>query len=126
MGEWPDREDIRIKERQKMNISGVEGERIIRVKVAFQRLESEDLIVGLVIETNLGRSKTIVSSDMFPEKPTHLSAHVRNVRVLECGEDNEIVGFHGVVSVSSALIRNYLMFIRLTLGPTFRHTIYMI
>jgi hypothetical protein len=98
MGEWPDREPITVKPRQKMSISGLNGERIIRIKVAFQRSDTEDRIVGLVIETNSGRSKTIVSSEMFPEKPIHLSAH--NVKVLECGENDEIVGFHGVVSVS--------------------------
>ncbi|KAH0610106.1 uncharacterized protein H6S33_012652 [Morchella sextelata] len=96
MGEWPDREPITVKPRQKMSISGLNGERIIRIKVAFQRSDTEDRIVGLVIETNAGRSKTIVSSEMFPEKPIHLSAH--NVKVLECGENDEIVGFHGVVS----------------------------
>lgn len=101
MGEWPDREDIRIKRRQRMNISGVKGERIVRVRVTFQRLESEDRIVGLVIETNSGRSKAIVTSEMSPEKQIHPSAH--NVKILECGEDNEIVGFHGVVSVSPNL-----------------------
>lgn len=98
MGEWPDREPITVKPRQKMSISGLNGERIIRIKVAFQRSDTEDRIVGLVIETNSGRSKTIVSLEMFPEKPIHLSAH--NVKVLECGENDEIVGFHGVVSVS--------------------------
>lgn len=98
MGEWPDREPMSIKPRQRMSISGRTGERITRVKVAFQRLDSEDRIVGLAIETNSGSSKTIVSSEMFPEKPIHLSAH--NVKVLECGDDYEIVGFHGIVSVS--------------------------
>lgn len=102
MGEWPDREDIRIKKRQRMNISGVNGERIVRVRVTFQRLESEDRIVGLVIETNLGRSKAIVTAEMSPEKSIHLSAH--NVKILECDEDNEIVGFHGIVGVSKNLL----------------------
>lgn len=97
MGEWPDREDIRIKRRQKMNILGVKGERIVRVRITSQRLDSEDQVVGLAIETNLGRSETIIRSEMFPENP-NLSAH--NVKILECGDDNEIVGFHGIVSVS--------------------------
>lgn len=96
MGEWPD--GVKINRRQKMNISGVKGERIVKVKVVFQRLGGEDRIVGLTIETNFGRSKAIVSSEMFPEKPIHLSAH--NLKVLECGKNDEIVGFHGVVSVS--------------------------
>lgn len=98
IGEWPDSEDIRIKPQHKMSISGSTGERIIKVKVAFQRLDSKDQIVGLAIETNLGRNKTIVSSEMSPEKPIHLSAH--NVKVLGCGDDHEIMGFHGIVSVS--------------------------
>lgn len=97
MGEWPEGEDIRIKGRQKMNISGVKGERIVRVKVSFRRIESEDRIVGLVIETDLGRSQTISRSE---EKLIYLSAP--NVKTLECGDDNEIVGFHGIVSVSLA------------------------
>lgn len=97
MGEWPEGEDIRIKGRQKMNISGVNGERIVRVKVSFRRVESEDRIVGLVIETDSGRSQTISRSE---EKLIHLSAP--NVKTLECGDDNEIVGFHGIVSVSLA------------------------
>lgn len=100
MGEWPD--GVKINRRQKMNISGVKGERVVKVKVVFQRLEGEDRIVGLTIETNFGRSKAIVSSEMFPEKPIHLSAH--NLKILECGEDDEIVGFHGVVSVSFILL----------------------
>lgn len=95
MGEWPEGEDIRIKGRQKMNISGVKGERIVRVKVSFRRVESEDRIVGLVIETDSGRSQTISRSE---EKLIHLSTP--NVKTLECGNDNEIVGFHGIVSVS--------------------------
>lgn len=103
MGEWPDREDIRIKRRQKMNISGVKGERIVRVRITSQRLDSGDQVVGLAIETNLGRSETIVGSEMFPENP-NLSAH--NVKILECGDDNEIVGFHGIVSVSLYLSPN--------------------
>lgn len=103
MGEWPDREDIRIKKRQKMNILGVKGERIVRARITFRRLESEDLVVGLAIETDLGRSETIVRSEMFPENP-NLSAH--NVKILECGDDNEIVGFHGIISVSLYLPPN--------------------
>lgn len=98
MGEWPVREEITIKPRQRMNISGLKGERIVRVKVAFQRLYNEDLIVGLAIETDWGRSKTIVSSEMFPEKQINLSAHT--VKELNCPRNTEIMGFHGVVSVS--------------------------
>lgn len=124
MGEWPDREDIRIKRRQKMNILGVKGERIVRVRIAFQRLESEDRVVGLAIETDSGRSETIVCSEMFPKNP-NLSAH--NVKILECGDDNEIVGFHGIVSVSLYLPPNAgLGSPWLTLGLVFRHIIYMI
>lgn len=119
MGEWPDREDIRIKKQQKMNISGVKGERIVRVKVAFHKLESEDRIMGLAIETDSGRSKTIGCSEMFP-----IHQLARNVKILECGEDNEIVGFHGVVSVSPALLA--LSSSSTNTDLAFRHTIYMI
>lgn len=123
MGEWPEGEDIRIKGRQKMNISGVNGERIVRVKVSFRRVESEDRIVGLVIETDSGRSQTISRSE---EKLIHLSAP--NVKTLECGDDNEIVGFHGIVSVSLARLPQacWLGFIQLTLGLFFSRAVYMI
>ncbi|KAL7276946.1 hypothetical protein RUND412_000039 [Rhizina undulata] len=95
MGEWPDREGVKLNRSQKMKISGLRGERIARIKVAFQRLEHEDRIVGIAIETTHGRSKTIVSSEMCPEKPLGLIAE----NVLESGEGNEIVGFHGIVSM---------------------------
>ncbi|RPB04039.1 hypothetical protein L873DRAFT_1668292 [Choiromyces venosus 120613-1] len=96
LGEWPEREDVKIKGPAKMRILGPTGERIEKVKVAFQRLDQQDLVVGLSMETNFGRLKKVFSSELCLERPIRLSPH--NVKSLECTETEEIVGFHGIVS----------------------------
>jgi len=97
LGEWPEREDVKVKGPAKMRISGPAGERIEKVKVAFQRLDQQDRVVGLSMETNFGRLKKVFSSELCPERPIHLSPH--NVKSLECAEAEEVVGFHAIVSV---------------------------
>jgi len=98
LGEWPEREDVKIKGPAKMRISGPAGERIEKVTVAFQRLDQQDRVVGLSMETNFGRLKKIFSSELSLERPIHISPH--NVNSLECAETEEVVGFHAIVSVS--------------------------
>jgi hypothetical protein len=113
MGEWPDREVVKIKGPQKMNISGPDGERILKVKVAFHRLHQQDLIVGLSVDTSFGRNKRVISSELCPERPIHLAD---NVRSLECAEVEEIVGFHAIVSVCIVSAMMALLGLWLTVG----------
>ncbi|KAF8537164.1 hypothetical protein BDD12DRAFT_746052 [Trichophaea hybrida] len=94
VGNWPEAEGVNLSRNNKMSIDGPGGERILRIKVAFQRLESEDRIIGLCIETSYGRAKTILSPEMSPEKPIDLADN--NVKSLECPGTDEIAGLHGI------------------------------
>jgi hypothetical protein len=94
VGNWSEAEGVNLSRDNKMSVDGPGGERILRIKVAFQRLESEDRIIGLCIETSYGRAKTILSPEMSPEKPIDLADN--NVKSLECPDTDEIVGLHGI------------------------------
>ncbi|KAI5790275.1 hypothetical protein EDC01DRAFT_121523 [Geopyxis carbonaria] len=94
-GDWPDEKNKKLTSAEKINIAGPDGERLVKIKLAFQRLaEQEDKIIGLAIETSFGRTKTIVSSSLCPEKPIDLNSS--NVKILECPGDKEIVGLNGI------------------------------
>jgi len=96
-GDWPDARDIKLGSDKKMTISGPDGERIVRIKVAFQKLRHEERVLGLVFETSYGRSKTMVCPELSPERPIDRSSE--NVMILECHDPaKEIVGLHGIYS----------------------------
>jgi hypothetical protein len=116
-GDWPDARDIKLGSDKKMTISGLltqprlptqliefvgpNGERIVRIKVAFQKLQHEEKVLGLAFETSYGRSKTMVCPKLSPERPIDRSSE--NVMILECHDPaKEIVGLHGIYGVSGS------------------------
>lgn len=66
------------------------------MKVYLRSSNTEDKVVGLKIETSFGRRKRIFSyDDPRIQCDPHLSS-----KWLECKEGYEVVGFHGIFSVS--------------------------
>ena len=98
VGDWPDTEETALDSDKKMFINGPGGERIQRIRIAFQRFVLEERIVGLCIETSHGREKTILSPGMSPRP---IDPAYGQVKVLECcGGTDEIVGLHGLFGPS--------------------------
>lgn len=113
LGDWP-AEDVLVKSHHKMSIAGPQGERITRITVYLQRLEDEDRICVLYVETSFGRTGLLVScrERPVPEKLV-VNFNPNNAKVLECGPRDEVVGLHGIVSVS--LCHRAVLFVGLCL-----------
>ena len=114
VGNWPaDAEGVSLSADNKMLINGTfhpppilthvdkkklgpGGERIIRIDVAFQLLNSEEKVVGLRITTSDGREKAFLA----PLAALNASFdHAESARSLLCPEGDEIVGLHGIFGI---------------------------
>lgn len=96
MGDWP-RNYTEIQQGlQEVGIAGPDGERILKMKVkVMYQGNFRAFILGFSFETNFGRTVEVFGTDPRHWKETQNCT----IKILDCAETDEIVGFHSVVTV---------------------------